>query len=206
MILGRQHPCDQDENGNKLFTQKRISHTTATKGPENLCKNTPLLQKKKAFITLFHSRSSLLKIRASIHIIKEFHQENGLQNKAAEVGDKKSEELDPFQLAVRLVTGLEKNEEHGEFEQASPQKKEAQKIPVPVPETVDGKKDPGGHQDVDQVALCQLVCVGVQAMGLEQQDVAEKKEAGAQEQAGEKNKGQAPKVQFLIFFNCCTSR
>ena len=140
-----------------------------------MCKNTPLLQKKKAFVTLFHSYSQLLKIRASIHIIKEFHQEKGLQKKAAEVGDEKSEELDPFQLAVRLVTGIEKNEENAKFQKAAAQKKEAQKISVPVSESVYGKKNPCGHQEVDQVALCQLVPIGVQAKVPEQQAMAEKK-------------------------------
>src|SRR5690606_8620095 len=110
-VLGRQDPRDQNENGNNLFTQKRISHITATKGPENLCKNTPLLQKKKAFIALFQPPRILVKTKASIHSIKQFGQAKGLQEKAKKVGDEKSEELQAAHQAIFLVSRIEKKKE-----------------------------------------------------------------------------------------------
>src|SRR5690606_29581948 len=118
---------------------------------------------------LFPLLAPLAKNGASIHSIKQFGQEEGLQKKAEKVGDEKSEELLARNKAVRLVGGVEKKEEKEEFQQAPQQKKIGQLVLETPAQPIDGKKDGRGHQKVEQVAPGHEVAPGIVPAGAQQQ-------------------------------------
>jgi len=171
-----------------------------------LCKNTPILQKKKAFIILFPLLGILEKTRASIHSIKQFGQEEGLQKKTEKVGYEKSEELLAPNKAVRLVERIEKKEEKEEFQQAAEQEKIGQLVFEAPARPIDQKKDGRGHQNVEQVALGQEVPPRIMSPCPKQQGMDPEQGGHAQDKGKEEQFWQLPRSHFLILFNCCTTK
>ncbi len=82
---------------------------------KNRCKNTLLIQKKKAFTVLFTVLIFLLIFWTLSHRIKQFAQKEGFQGQGIEVRDKKSKELCALQNTICLISGIECHEENTKF-------------------------------------------------------------------------------------------